>query len=108
MPDCAGTATSARCGAEGEPAWKQLNLTAWASEQSAHEWYVNNDDHRAIVDAHRSGLLKSFKSTLARLKPAGPIAWHNRCHECHALVAGYPESKYCKTCGTAVKPMPLF
>ena len=88
--------------------WKQLNLTAWASEQSAHEWYVNNDDHRAIVDAHRSGLLKSFKSTLARLKPAGAIAWHNRCHECHALVAGYPESKYCKTCGTAVRPMPLF
>ena len=88
--------------------WKQLNLTAWASEQAAHEWYVNNDDHRAIVDAHRSGVLKSFKSTLARLKPAGPIAWHNRCHECHALVAGYPESKYCKTCGTAVRPMPFF
>ena len=36
--------------------------------QAAHDWYVNNEDHRKLVDAYRSGGLDTFSSVLARLQ----------------------------------------
>ena len=89
-------------------AWKQLNLTAWESEQAAHDWYVHNEDHVEIVSMHRSGLLQSFACMLSQLTAPRPIAYQNRCPACAALVAGYPRNRHCGQCGAAVRPMPFF
>jgi len=89
---------------------KQLNLTAWTDDQMAHEWYVGNEVHERLVQQYRTGSLASFSSMLARLHPAqGKTAmWQVRCHECAALVSGYPEERFCKVCGTQTHGMPLF
>jgi len=89
---------------------RQLNLTAWASDQAAHAWYVNNPEHRRLVELHRTGGLSTFSSMVARLHAAQgtKIGYHLRCRECHALVQGYPQSRFCEKCGTRCHEMSYF
>ena len=88
--------------------YKQLNLTAWDSPQSAHDWYVHNKDHEDIVHAHRSGLLSSFSSLLVSLAPARKPRWDARCQICTTVNPNYPDSLYCANCGARSPDMPLF
>lgn len=89
---------------------RQLNLTAWSDDKSAHDWYVNNEEHKRVVEWYRGGLLTTFSSMLARLHVAGGQAprFHVRCVNCRALLTGYPEQRFCKECGWEGKYMPLF
>jgi len=89
---------------------RQLNLTAWVDDESAHDWYVNNAEHREVVDMYRSGLLASFSSMLARLHHAGgsPAKFHVRCLFCRALITDYPTQRFCRECGWEAQYMPLF
>ena len=89
---------------------RQLNLTAWASDAAAHDWYVGNSEHRRIVEHYRSGHLGSFSAMLARLHVAGGAKpkFHVRCYYCRALITGYPEQSFCKECGWEAQHMPLF
>jgi hypothetical protein len=89
---------------------RQLNLTAWASDAAAHNWYVNNADHVKLVRDYREGRLSSFSSMLARLHVASgkAVNFHVRCVYCHRLITGYPEQRFCKECGQQCWEMPLF
>lgn len=89
---------------------RQLNLTAWVDDHSAHDWYVNNEEHKQVVDNYRNGLLASFSSMLARLHHAGNSGakFHVRCLYCRALLTNYPEQRFCRECGWEAHYMPLF
>ena len=92
----------------GPVLYKQLNLTAWASEKAAHDWYANNDDHWHVVTAHRTGMLSSFSCMLANLVPAKKVRWDARCSNCNLISPNYPDAKFCNTCGSKLTPIPLF
>jgi len=89
---------------------RQLNLTAWTDDAAAHDWYVNNAEHRKVVANYREGLLASFSSMLARLHIAdGKSAkFHVRCLYCRALLTDYPEQRFCPECRWETHDMPLF
>ena len=89
---------------------RQLDLTAWSGDEAAHNWYVNDEEHKRVVEQYRSGLLTSFSSMLARLHVAGGQAprLHVRCLLCKNLILGYPEQRFCKECGWQCEDMPLF
>ena len=56
-----------------------------------------------LGEQHRSGVLATFTSTLARLSPDS-ISWQNRCQECSALVIGCVSAA--ASCADAVDPPP--
>lgn len=89
---------------------RQLNLTAWKDDHAAHDWYVNNEEHREVVAQYRNGLLASFSSVLSRLHNADgkPAKFHVRCLYCRAVLTKYPEQRFCKDCGWEAQYMPFF
>eukprot|EP00939_MAST-03C_sp_MAST-3C-sp1_P002981 g2981.t1 len=91
------------------PMVRQVNLSAWASAKSAHDWYVGNRTHRDIVKMLKNGksghgALSSFSSLLAHLSPTPghPTRWIVKCEPCGAINRGYPETKRCHKCGRGI------
>jgi hypothetical protein len=88
--------------------YRQLNLSGWTDGGAAHDWYVNNDEHKKVVRAHTEGLLSSFSSMLATLSSKKPPRYDVRCLLCAKINHNYPETKYCTTCGARSPDLPLF
>jgi hypothetical protein len=103
--------------------YKQLNLSAWTSGKAAHEWYVqllrnadgnfglryvHNADHKAVVHAHRTGMLDTFSSMLATLAPKNGVRYDARCQECSLVNTNFPTQRRCTFCQAESPDMPLF
>lgn len=94
---------------------RQLNLSAWTSQEASHKWYLENQAHRDIVAKHyamkdsKSTIpLDSFSALLMQAEPTKPLRYHVRCHQCGRVnTKGFPERATCAQCGGAVG-MPLF
>lgn len=89
---------------------REVNISAWASEKAAHDWYVNSAVHQQIVQDYRGGSssLKQFSTMLATLQssPDKPIRWEVRCRRCVQLSPG-PGNGVCPHCGdTSLQPLP--
>ena len=102
FPECLEKAMGSK-----EPCkFRQVNLSAWTSDDAAHKWYVENESHRRIVQKHRrvddnddyDGALKTFSCMLAQLEPAKPVRYHIKCQCCGVLNVNYPASRHCKKC----------
>jgi hypothetical protein len=95
---------------------RQMNLSAWTSQEASHAWYGENQAHRDIVAKHyamkesKSGKtpLESFSALLMQAEPSRPLRYHVRCHQCGKTnTKGYPAKATCAQCGGAIG-MPLF
>ena len=88
---------------------RQVNLSAWASAKSAHDWYVASRAHRDIVTMLKSdrmglGGLSTFSSLLAHLSatPGHKMRWFAKCSRCGGLQTKYPDVKTCPKCKSPV------
>lgn len=88
-------------------ALREINLSAWKSDDAAHEWYRNNSVHKTIVRRYYERGMASFSSMLGSLHPSKPFRFHARCRKCHALQTNYQIDKTCAVCGNTVR-MPYF
>lgn len=87
---------------------REINLSAWASEKAAYDWYKNSPAHKKIVKEYHSGELREFSAMLATLvaPPNRPIKWQTRCRGCHKMTGNDPGNNTCPHCG-AVERFPL-
>eukprot|EP01041_Mallomonas_annulata_P000505 gene505-964_t len=86
---------------------RELNLSAWASENAARKWYMDSPAHNRIVKEYYGRDLKSFSSMLASLSPSEdkPIRWDVRCQYCMRVVKG-PQAHVCPFCDKEMCSMP--
>lgn len=91
---------------------KELNLSAWVSEQAAGEWYVRSKGHKRIMKNHSSGGLRTFGNMLASLKPKGKIRLQERCTNCARVVEsdtlGEKAPERCPVCNGRTFGYPIF
>jgi hypothetical protein len=89
--------------------YRQVNLSAWRDQQAAHDWYVSNKDHKAIVRRYHNRGLTSFSASLAHLEAAKPIRYQVRCRMCHRVQKNWtPEVTKCSACQATLPKMPYF
>ena len=88
---------------------REVNLSAWTSEQAAYQWYKNSPAHKEIVQQHYGGGLENFTPLLASLKPSEdrPIRYEVRCESCRKVSKG-PNSDTCPFCQATLSHMPYF
>ncbi|KAJ8612343.1 hypothetical protein CTAYLR_008368 [Chrysophaeum taylorii] len=86
---------------------REINLSAWASDEAAHDWYVNNLAHQKTVRRYYNRGMSTFSSMLGSLRPSKDLRFHARCQHCHALQREFPSQATCPQCGRPVR-MPLF
>lgn len=94
---------------------RQLNLSAWTSQEASHKWYVANQAHRDIVAKHYAAKdsqsptqLDSFSALLMQAEPTRPNRYHVKCQQCGLLnTKGFPENRTCRKCNHRMH-MPLF
>lgn len=105
-PDVKGLIANCVCvfpNVEGTPFSKEINLSAWASGEEAHDWYVKSPGHRRTMLEHSGGRLRTFGNLLASLKPRGKIRHQDRCTRCARLVEspelGERAPDWCGACG---------
>ena len=79
-------------------AYREVNISSWASEKAAHDWYVNSDAHKSIVREYHKGGLNEFSAMLSTLVAKKPIRWEVRCRECRQMSKG-PGNGVCPHCG---------
>ena len=94
---------------EGGYTIREINLSAWADETAAHNWYKNSPGHKDIVKSYYGSGLTDFSSVLTRLQvpPELPTRWDVRCKICRRVVSG-PKINKCPYCGAATPSMPYF
>lgn len=89
--------------------FREINLSAWADEKSAYEWYKTSSAHKEIVHNYYNGGLDSFSALLARLKAPeeAPMRWEVRCQKCRKMVLG-PKVTTCPYCSSDMPSLPYF
>lgn len=87
--------------------FREVNLSSWASEKAAHDWYMNSPAHKKIVSSYYNRELLGFSSMISPLipHPSKPPRWDNRCRECNEVNKG-PDPKNCAFCKAEMRPMP--
>merc|ERR1712157_289314 len=91
---------------------KEVNISAWESEQAAYEWYAQSPGHQDVMMKHTSGMLQTFGNMLASLKPRTSFRYQDRCKQCARIVEsaklGEPPPERCDFCGGQTFQYPLF
>ena len=84
---------------------RQVNLSSWASDAAAGQWYRESKAHKNIVKKYHNEEMTTFSSMLATLKSEKPIRWEVRCRGCFKIVLG-PHAQNCPSCGESMSVMP--
>jgi hypothetical protein len=96
----------------GQRLMKQINLSAWESEQDAYEWYAKSPGHQRIIQNHSSGALQAFGNLLTSTQPTAPIRYQDRCQHCARVVEssklGSCAPLQCDLCGGKTFQFPSF
>jgi len=93
---------------------KEVNLSAWESDEAAYEWYVKSPGHQDTLLQHTSGMFQTFGNLLCSLEHQSSTSfeYEDRCKQCLRPVPapklGEPPPTSCSACGGPTFNYPLF
>eukprot|EP00929_Paragymnodinium_shiwhaense_P006829 TRINITY_DN110795_c0_g1_i1.p1 TRINITY_DN110795_c0_g1~~TRINITY_DN110795_c0_g1_i1.p1 ORF type:complete len:980 (-),score=65.73 TRINITY_DN110795_c0_g1_i1:160-3099(-) len=94
------------CGGMNWASLREVNLSLWATDDAAADWYRSSRAHGDIMRQHRQGALRTFGNLLLSLEPKR-LQYQRRCQSCSAVSEGR-ESDVCTTCSAKTFAMPVF